>query len=136
MGRFKASVQYGDWEGTAKADDIDKTAIREYLKQKGLMKPSEFLLGLDFSQSGEPREGGRLRPPIVRCFFLEDRAPDFGGVQRALSSIHGPIPVRVRDVKLTLGQFFRLFKRFSVVLTARDLALEDREYEEIETPEA
>jgi hypothetical protein len=129
---FKAGVQYGDWEGTAKADDIDRGEIHEYLTEKGLMKPSEFLLGIDFWMSGEAREKGKLDPPMIRCLFLEQRGPDFESVQNALLSIQGPIPVRVRDVKLSLLDFFRLFKRFSVVLTARDLSLGGREYQEME----
>jgi hypothetical protein len=133
MGSFNASVQYGDWAGTARADDIDFAAIHEYLKGKGLMEASEFLLAIDFYMSGEPRDGDKLGAPFVRCIFLENRGLDFESVQSALTSIQGPIPVRVRDVKLTLIEFFRLFKRFSVVLTARDLSLDGREYTEIET---
>lgn len=132
MGTFEASVQYGDWEGTAQADNADKREIHEYLKEKGLMKASEFLLGIDFFMSGEMGDDRKLDPPIVRCSFLEQRGPDFESVQATLRSIQDPIPVRVRDVELTLADFFRLFKRFNVVLTWRDLSLGGREYREIQ----
>ncbi|WP_261335132.1 hypothetical protein [Rhizobium leguminosarum] len=34
--------------------------------------------------------------------------------------------------QMSLEEFFNLFKRFSIVLTSRDLGLEGREYEIIE----
>jgi len=136
MGSFEASVQYGDWKGTASADDADRAGIHEYLKAKGLVKPSEFLLGIDFFMSGEMRDDRKLDPPMIRCYFLQQRGSTFESVQAAVNSIQGPIPVVSRDVKLTLLNFFRLFKRFSVVLTARDLSLSGREYEEIESDDS
>ena|SRR5260221_5952223 len=133
MGSFEASVQYGDWEGTAHADNADRDEIHECLREKGLMEPSDFLLGIDFYMTGEMRGDDRkLDAPMIRCFFLEQRGPTFESVQSAVGSIDGPIPVVARDVKLTLLDFFRLFKRFNVVLTARDLSLGGREYMEIQ----
>ncbi len=44
MESFKASVQYGDWEGTAAADGAHAISVDDYLEKKGLIKSGEFLL--------------------------------------------------------------------------------------------
>jgi hypothetical protein len=43
METFKASAQYGDWQGTAAADDAHSD-LREYLEGKKLINPNEFLI--------------------------------------------------------------------------------------------
>ncbi len=53
MGYFKASTQYGDWKGTAAADD-PQSSLRELLADKGLIKPGEFLIAATLHVS-EPK---------------------------------------------------------------------------------
>jgi len=43
---FKASVQYGDWKGTAAADNADPRGIHELLREKGLISKTDFLIGV------------------------------------------------------------------------------------------
>ncbi len=54
-------------------------------------------------------------------------------VKHALATTEEPIPVREVKVELTTEQFLGLFKRFNVMLTYRDLQLEGREFDVVET---
>ncbi|MFZ6682217.1 hypothetical protein [Undibacterium sp. Tian12W] len=44
MSKFKASVQYQDFEGTAAADNADQTDLQTFLQAKGLTHGAEFLI--------------------------------------------------------------------------------------------
>lgn len=44
-------------------------------------------------------------------------------------SAAGTLRFKEIDIELSLEEFFGLFKRFSIVLTSRDMGLEGREYE-------
>jgi hypothetical protein len=131
MAYFRASVQYGDWEGTGAADDTDagSLSLHRYLEQKGLIKPGEFLVAASL-WVGE-NSGGKI-DSVFASAYLFNGGRDFESVQKALDAITGPIPVREVEVKLTLAKFIALFKRFDVELTRRGLSLTDREYRVIE----
>jgi len=121
MESFKASTQYGDWEGTAAADG-QPSSLHEYLKEKGLMKPHEFLVAATLYVG----EHG-FDSPFIRAFVFQN-GDDYKAVVDALAAINGPIPVRSVEVKLTTEEFLQLFKRFDVMLTWRGLQLEGRDY--------
>jgi hypothetical protein len=130
METFKASVQYGDWKGTAAADDIDPAAdsMDRYLEQNGLMKPDEFLLAAKL-WVGENSDN-KIAGVYIRAYLLKDHE-NYESVKQTLKELEAdgqPIPVREVSVKLTLEQFVALFKRFAVTLTYQDLPLEGREY--------
>src|SRR6266851_1899817 len=122
MESFKASVQYGDWEGTAAADDAHKD-LREYLEGKKLINPNEFVIAASFSV-----DKGFTN---VRVFAFQG-GRDFESVKHALDATKGPIPVRDVNVKLTAEEFIGLFKRFDVILTWKGFELEGRNYSVIE----
>lgn len=121
MESFKASTQYGDWEGTAAADDR-QSSLREWLGDKGLIKPGEFLIAATLYVSEH-----NYTSPYVRAFVFQN-GENFELVKDALATIQGPIPVREVNVKLTTEEFLGLFKRFDVKLTWHGLQLEGREY--------
>jgi hypothetical protein len=123
MESFKASVQYGDWEGTAAADDAH-TDLREYLEGKKLINPNEFLIAASFFVDEDYSN--------VRAFMFQG-GRDFESVKDHLAAITGPIPVREVNVKLTPKEFIGLFKRFDVILTWKGFELEGREYSVIES---
>ena len=121
-------MQYGDWKGTAAADDAGGVAnsIRDYLEKRKLIKPDEFLIATSL-WVGENHDG-KLGHVSVRAFLLKGHR-DLESVKKALADLRGkPIPLRVVDVPLTLEKFVALFKRFDIMLTWHDLGLEDREY--------
>src|SRR5260370_896943 len=123
MESFKASVQYGDWEGTAAADDAHAD-LREYLEGKKLINPNEFLIAASLWVDEDFAD--------IEVFAFQGRN-DFESVKAALAAIRGPIPVRKVNVKLTPKEFIGLFKRFAIVLTWKDLKLEGHEYSVVES---
>jgi len=81
MESFKASVQYGDWKGTAAADDADgEKSIRDYLEKKQLIKPDEFLMAASLWVSE-----GHIS---IRAFLLKGHQ-DLESVQEALDALGG-----------------------------------------------
>ncbi|MGC9292697.1 MAG: hypothetical protein ACP5EP_08215 [Acidobacteriaceae bacterium] len=119
METFKASVQYGDWEGTAAADGAHPTSVEEYLGNKGLINPNEFLVAASLYV--------QEKSTYVRVFVFE-HGKEFESVKDTLIATSGPILVREVEIELTLEEFVDLFKRFSVVLTWSGLQLEGRNY--------
>ena len=127
MSKFRASVHYGDWEGSSAADDADHLGLIKFLENKKLMDgDTEFLVGLEL-WIGE-NHGGVVMPPSIRCLIIR-RAGDFETVASQLASQHDPLDLREIDLELSLNEFLGLFKRFSVVLTRRGLNLTEREYD-------
>jgi hypothetical protein len=135
MPSFKASVQYGDWHGTAAADDIDPGARsgRRYLEEKGLVKDNEFVVAIEFF-IGEAHHNEKLPKPYIRAFVLEG-VHKYEEAQKRLEELQAAreaVPVREISVDIPLEEFLGMFKRFSVMLTWQDLPLTDREYRVIE----
>lgn len=120
MESFKASTQYGDWQGTASADDVPTLSLDEYLEKNGLIKPHEFLIAASFYTSEHDFAS-------ISVFLFEGK--DFESVKAALDAVDGPVPVRRVDVKLTAKEFLDLFKRFHVMLTLHGLELDERAYD-------
>jgi hypothetical protein len=118
MQHFKASTQYGDWEGTAAADGNNEWSVEEYLDNKGLMNPNESVISVSLSVL----EGS----VYVRAFLFQGKDSD--SIKQVLANISGPIPVREVPLKMTLEEFARLFKRFSVSLTYDSLHIDGRAY--------
>lgn len=124
--KFKASVQYGDWKGSAAADNADMNAIQKKLSESGILKPSEFLVGFE-AYAGETRGD---QGPYFSCRAFIIDGTKFETAKAAVDA-QNPIPVKARDMKLSLLEFFALFKRFDIVLTHRGLEIEGREYKEV-----
>jgi hypothetical protein len=120
--RFKASTQYGDWEGTAAADGHTDWSVEEYLTDKGLMKPNESVISVSLSVL----EGS----VYLQAFLFHGKDSD--SIVQALTNISGPIPVRVVPLEMTLEEFARLFKRFSINLTCGSLQIDGCAYQEQE----
>jgi hypothetical protein len=118
MQHFKASTQYGDWEGTAAADGNNEWSVEEYLDNKGLMNPNESVISVSLSVL----EGS----VYVRAFLFQGKDSD--SIKQVLANISGPIPVREVPLEMTLEEFARLFKRFSVSLTYDSLHIDGRAY--------
>ncbi len=129
MATFTASVQYGDWKGTAAADNSDpmSVSVDSYLKKKGLLKGG-FLLAVQLFV-GE-NHNNKLSKPYIRAYVLEEQL-DYEGVEKHLAELESrgePIPVRELTIEMSLEEFVALFKRFEVMLTWHNLPLKDREY--------
>jgi hypothetical protein len=120
---FKASVQYGDWTGTAAADRADQNDPERWLEKQGKKKPGEFLVGIEI-WAGENH--GKHKDPVSVNFLLA-ALPDHDTVQGQIRS-GKPLQVRKVQEDMNLVDFFGLFKRFSVAISNHGM-LTDREYE-------
>jgi hypothetical protein len=127
MNNFKASVQYGDWNGTAAADEADQISLSRYLEKNGLVKDEEFLVASSIF-IGE-NHGGKIGGVYITAYLFTP--PPNTTVDVALDAITGPIPVRELELEITLDEYVGFFKRFKVFHTKRYLNLEGREYEAI-----
>ncbi|MFC5511303.1 hypothetical protein ACFPOU_09210 [Massilia jejuensis] len=127
MTSFKASVQYGDWNGTAAADDADQISLSYYLENKGLINDKEFLLASSVFV-GE-NHGGKIGGVYITAYLFTP--PPNTTIDVALDAITGPIPVRELELEITLEEYIGFFKRFKVFHTSRYLNLEGREYKAI-----
>jgi hypothetical protein len=124
---FHAGVQYGDWTGTAAADNADKNDLSDLLAAKKVFdREKEFLLGASL-WIGE-NHGGKVQSPHITA-IITSLDNTYDDLLPKLEAVNGPIPVRRIDVELSLEEFIGLFKRFAAVLTRRGLGLEGREYE-------
>lgn len=120
---FTASVQYDDFKGTAAADSADHGDVSDWLEKKGLKQNGEFLLGFTL-YAGENH--GKHEDPIYAEFLLA-LPGDYDNVRSMIEASAGPVPVRKVTAQMPLADFFGLFKRFSVHLSAGAM-LNGREY--------
>ncbi|MBN3738073.1 hypothetical protein [Burkholderia sp. Tr-20355] len=128
MATFKATTQYGDWKGSASADRADEVAITEFLRKNGQVKDNEFVVGANL-WVGE-NHAGKLGRTAVTAYVI-----DLDGhrtVPEAIAAAGDALQLRKVAVDVTLEQFLGLFKRFSVSLSAPELAIEGREFTESE----
>lgn len=126
MTTFKASVQYGDWKGTAAADNGDFATLDKYLDENGLKQEGEFLIATSL-WVGE-NNGKNLGSVYARAFLYSGDA-SFDTVKAALDAQSGTVPVRVVVLEMTIEQYIGLFKRFDVMLTRPGLNIEGRDYD-------
>jgi len=65
---FRAGVQYGDWTGTAAADNADQNDLHNLLvAKKAFDRDTEFLLGASL-WIGE-NHGGKVQAPYISAFI-------------------------------------------------------------------
>lgn len=116
METFKASVQYGDYKGTAAADAHDSSTINDYMIKQGLMGKGDQIVGVKL-WSGEVHGHIQNKPVDVTVYLIN--SPGFDEVRNA---IDGTTPVLVREVRFEIGleEFFGLFKRFEIAITRFD----------------
>lgn len=112
---LQASVQYGDWKGTAAADEFGGGSedFDELFEAAGEVDPEkEIMIGFSFSiLENSVYLVGFFHPKSesTRDGWTPSLAHDF-----AISS--GPIRVKQVKVEITSEVFFKHLKRFNVVL--------------------
>ncbi|MEB7588102.1 hypothetical protein NGC36_22810 [Serratia rubidaea] len=100
---FKASAQYDNWEGSVAADDADQEGFSDFLKVKGVLKAGEVVKGISFYS------GAHLL--LVSAYVTDE---EYG--------------MRRERVEMTLEEFFKTFKRFSIKIS-RHGEFDDQEIE-------
>lgn len=124
---FHASVQYGDFKGTAAADRRDHDSISKYLENQGLVNEGEFLVGIE-AYSSELM--GKAQVTDVSVTALVTKYEGYDDVQAAVDS-GNPLKVRKIRFDMPLVDFFSLFKRFEISISShgmidqRDIIFDD-----------
>jgi len=126
-GVFQAGTQYGDWKGTAAADEPGAdNAFDELFKATGEVEPDkEIIIGFEFYNI----EGTIYLAGYFHRKPAENKSGWYPTLNEEFQSQTGPIKVKKVRVEITLEQFFRYFKRFNVVLVNNALDITGREYE-------
>ena len=130
--RFQAGTQYGDWKGTAAADEFGGVPDKfdDLFEATGKVdRDKEIMIGFEFYYSEGmflccgyfhplPEQNDRGWYPSLNAKLQKDQI--------------NPIRVKKVGVELTLEEFFKYFKRFNVVLLNSAMDILGREYEVIE----
>jgi hypothetical protein len=126
---FQANTQYGDWKGTASADEYGGGAnsFEELFEATGKVdRDNEILIGFEFY-------AGEGHFSLHGYYHPKSQSVDIGGWIPTLNvdfeTQQGPIQVKQVSVEITQEDFFTHFKRFNVVLVERSLDIIGREYE-------
>jgi hypothetical protein len=124
--KFGAGVTYGDWEGTAAADDADQTNLTIVLRERGLLGENEILIGIH-AYIGE-NHPGIVQTPFISALIFCGSSPSH---DEALSQVRlaDPVPVKRVRLDLPLEEFVSLFKRFSIAISLSGFEFANREYD-------
>jgi hypothetical protein len=123
MSTFGARVQYGDWHGDCKADNLDLGGLRKVLRERGLITDGDFIIGFT-AWNGENGEGLPLDPVDLSVYVV--RAWKYEEARRIIDE-SDPIPARRIRLEMTPDEFLHIFKRFSIALSWQDFPLHGRE---------
>jgi hypothetical protein len=116
---FEAWVQYNDWKGTVAADNGVHETIRGYLRQHELMSNDEFLLsGSIYSIEGSTS---------IRVFLYRG-GPNVKGVDKEIAATKYPVPVREVQLDITIDEFMKLFKIFSVTFQPDGINIKGKDF--------
>jgi len=130
MTRFTAGTQYGDWKGTAAADEFGDVTDKfdELFEATGKVDPeNDIMIAFEcYAGEGHFYLAGYFHPKSTSNVlgWIPSLNDDFNKDPR-------PIKVRKVEVNLTLEQFFKYFKRFNVVLVQGNLDIIGRDYDEV-----
>ncbi len=114
---LKASVQYGDYNGTAAADEHDRNSLKDLAAKHGIDSERYWIFGIEVS-IGETR-GDTLGPAFVYLLAIDSQAVKaygVGAVQEYVNQNAGVLPYVKLKIEADLEDVLLRFKRFNVVL--------------------
>jgi len=115
---LKASVQYGDFKGTAAADHHDRRHLSDLAEKYGVDTDRYFVFGINI-YIGETR-GDKLGHTLVAILAVEThvvKAASVDSIQRYVDEHEGKLAYVRFDIPASLEEDLLSFKRFNVVLT-------------------
>ena len=125
MPSLRAHVRYGDWEGTAAADNADLRSLRWYLEERGAFDPkTEFIAAIEFSI---PKNRDRTVEQAHISGLIGKLPP--GDTWVTEIKARESLSLRSVPIEMSIPEFLGYFKRFQITLTPGILGLTDREYE-------
>lgn len=116
-GTLEASVNYGDYDGTAAADRHDRKDIFDLAKKHGIDTEKYFIIGVNLSV-GETR-GDELGHTFVYILAVDMQATKSGSVdfiQKYVDENQGILPYVSFKIDASIEEVLLCFKRFNVVL--------------------
>jgi hypothetical protein len=115
---LEASVNYGDYKGTAAADHHDERDLSDLAKKYGVDTEKYFVFGVEFN-IGETY-GDELAHTFVSLLAVDMQEVKAGSVdyiQKYVDEHQGVLPYVRFDIGASLEEVLLSFKRFNVVLT-------------------
>lgn len=112
-----ASVNYGDYEGTAAADRHGQKSLKELAKKYGVDTERYFVFGINF-HIGETHDD-ELAHTFVSILAVDMQAVKAGSVdfiQQYVDEHEGVLPYLRFDIDASLEEVLLSFKRLNVVL--------------------
>lgn len=109
------------WKGTVAADESDRRSVQQFFRERGDIRECDHVVRITISEQASSR--GR---PWVRV-VVTDRT-EYTEVAAQLLQPRSAKFIDI-EIELTLEEFFRLFKRFNMVIDVPGLNLDGGEYE-------
>jgi hypothetical protein len=122
MERLQAETQYGDWEGSAAADNAAVDDLGATLAARGLAPAGRFLVAFDLWQS---EVDGSTK--LTAHYALGN---SYDEATKAMPQ-DGPIDLVAVDVPLSLADFLACFKRLNVTMVRAGSNLHAREFNRV-----
>ncbi|AFZ56273.1 hypothetical protein H6G54_07245 [Anabaena cylindrica FACHB-243] len=112
---FEASVSYNDMVGSVSVDNADQSSIYHWLDKRNLRNSrDELVFGITLS-FGENRGEEIVNP--VNVVFLLITGENIATLTKKINGGQVPLQVRRIETVMTFGEFFSLFKQFSLTLS-------------------
>jgi hypothetical protein len=114
---LKASVQYGDFDGTAAADHHDRRGLWDLAKKYGVDIDKYFVFGIDiFVGEALGDEPAHANVSILAIDTQVVGANSVDSIQEYVDNNQGVLPYVEFGIDANLEEVLRFFKQFSVVL--------------------
>ncbi len=119
MEYFKANVQYNDWEGTCASDNADIKKISDFLKENDYISKNDFLIAIRLYATDISK---------ITITALTYNGINCDDIKKEIDNLE-TIPVKSTEINISIEDFFKFFKRFSLILTHKSLDIQERTYE-------
>ena len=118
---FEATVHYNDMVGSVSADNFDKTSITQWLFERGHIESGqEQVIGIQLHPDEinvHPENNGEELVNPVNVTILLIPLGNIAAVKANISSGKVPLQLRRIDTKMTLPEFFSLFKQINLTIS-------------------
>lgn len=128
---LEASVNYGDFKGTAAGDRHDQKDLSDLARRHGVDTERYFVFGVNVHIGETHRD--ELAHTFVSILAVDMQAVKAGSVdfiQEYVDAHEGVLPYHRFDIGATLEEVLLAFKRFNVVLTNSHIK-RVREYQQV-----
>ena len=118
--KFTASVQYNDFKGTVAADVHDSKPLSEWLKEQGLIREGEHIVGISI-YSGEIHNKPLEQMTLGLNAYVRTSDVSHEDFVEALNNQPDDSLLRKVEVQMSPAQFFALFKRFEITMSRKNI---------------